>query len=44
MAAIFGISSRYGLAIEVCHRIQPNKSKILLYNLLLIVDKTVVHK
>ena len=31
MAAIVGIVSRYGLAIEVRHRNQPNKSKLGFY-------------
>ena len=37
MAAIVGIDipGRFGLRIEVCHRNQPNKSKLSLYKPLL---------
>ena len=35
MTAIVGIISRRGLAIEVCHRNQPNKSKLAPYELLI---------
>ena len=35
MATIVGIISRHGLRIEVHHRNQPNKSKLLLYKLYL---------
>ena len=35
MAAIVGIVSRRGLRIEVHHKNQPNKSKLLLYKPLL---------
>ena len=35
MAAIVSIISRRGLRIEACHRNQPNKSKLALYNPLL---------
>ena len=35
MAAVVGIVSRRGLRIEVCHRNQPNKSKLALYKPLL---------
>ena len=31
MAAIVDIDSRSGLRIEMCHRNQPNKSKVVLY-------------
>ena len=37
MAAIIGIDSRYGLPIEVHHRNQLNKSKLSLYNPLLLL-------
>ena len=30
MAAMAGIISRRGLLTEVCHKIQPNKSKLML--------------
>ena len=32
MVAIVGIIIRCGLTIEVCHRNQPNKSKLVLCN------------
>ena len=35
MAAVVGIISRRGLKIEVHHRNQPNKSKLVLYKPLL---------
>ena len=35
MATIVGIISRRGLRIDVLHRNQPNKSKLLLYKLYL---------
>ena len=35
MAAIVGIISRHGLRIDVCHRNQPNKSKLVLPKLLI---------
>ena len=35
MAAIVVISGGHGLRIEVCHRSQPNKSKLSLYKVLL---------
>ena len=35
MAAIVGIASRRGLRIEACDRNLPNKSKLVLYKLLL---------
>ena len=35
MAAVIGIASRRGLRIEAHHRNQPNKSKLVLYKVLL---------
>ena len=47
MAAVVGIVSRHGLSINAHGRNQPNKSKLVLYNLLLSLEEsfnTVVHK
>ena len=35
MAVIVSITSSCSLSIDVCHRNQPNKSKLVLYELLL---------
>ena len=34
MVAVVGIISSYGLGTEACHRNQPSKSKVSLYDLL----------
>ena len=44
MAAIFGTVSRHGLTIEAQHRNQPNKTKLAMYVIKLLLSLLVLFK
>ena len=40
MAAVVGVVGMHGHGIDLCHRNQPNKNKLVLYETLLLLEQS----